>query len=632
MIKFIRLWILASAACASAGWILSAFHQVNLVGYVVYLSAFGAAAWRLFLRQPAEASLPTKMASKGFRWNWPRFRRPLPFLYLITAALAAIGGTVYAPNNYDALTYRVPRMLHWWAASGWHWISTQNERMNLSGTNFEWLMMPLFMVTHSDRLFYLLNIAAYLLLPALVFLVFVGAGAPRRVAWFWMWLMPAALCYAMQAGSISNDTIAVIYFLGALYFAFQARRNGSIADLWLAFLAGGLMTGVKGSNLPLALPVILAIAPSLKLMRKRVFTTIGVLIISTVISYAPTAYLNYYYTGDWSGDPTNSEKIKIQKPLAGVLGNGLQLGLQSLEPPFLPVARSAENWVWQRFPDKLRAKLIRDFPRFVVGFRELPQEESSGVGIAITLIALISVAADWLYSRRHKSASSKIQISHGMMIGLATWAALLVYMSKLGSESTSRLIAAYYPLLLLPLLLNPAQEILVRKRWYKALAIVSGLIALFAVVLTPSRPLWPATTFFDEAVVKFPNSELLARARKVYAIYRRRSDLFTEIRDKIPQSVAVIGLIEGEDDAEAGLWRPYGDRRIVHVPNAAKVRDCKLEWIVVKNIMIGPKNSTAFNDWLRHSGGVLVAQQIITEKAGGGPEKWSVVQFPEAEN
>jgi len=59
--------------------------------------------------------------------------------------------------------------------------------------------------------------------------------------------------------------------------------------------------------------------------------------------------LNQYYTGNWGGDPHNIEKVQVQKPLAGVLGNALQLGLQSLEPPFLPVARSVEIWVWDRF-------------------------------------------------------------------------------------------------------------------------------------------------------------------------------------------------------------------------------------------------------------------------------------------
>jgi len=115
-------------------------------------------------------------------------------------------------------------------------------------------MMPIFLLTHSDRFFFLINIASYLLLPSLVFVTFVAAGLAGRAARFWMWLMPAALCYAMQAGSISNDTIAATYFLAAIYFALQARQTGNIQDLWLSFLAAGLLTGIKASNLHCCCP------------------------------------------------------------------------------------------------------------------------------------------------------------------------------------------------------------------------------------------------------------------------------------------------------------------------------------------------------------------------------------------
>jgi hypothetical protein len=624
MIKFIKLWILASAACVAAGWILSALHELNLGGYAVFFFVFVAGLAAVWWRREGCAG------TKWGRWNWHRFQRPLPLLFLLTAILAAVGGAVHAPNNYDALTYRFPRVLHWWGASGWHWIATPNERMNLSGTAFEWLMMPLFVVTHSDRLFFLINIVAYLLLPGLVFVVFVAGGAARRVAWFWMWLLPASLCYAMQAGSISNDTIAATYFLSAIYFAFEARRTCAVRNLWLAFLATGLLTAVKASNLPLLLPVAWAIWLALRLVEKRFAISVAVVLVSLLVSYLPTAALNQHFTGDWAGDPNNGERIKIQKPLAGILGNGLQLGLQSLEPPFLPLARTAENWVWNRFPENLQTVLKKDFPRFVVGFRELPQEESAGVGIGITVITLISIVAALHLRRRHQARATVPARSQGLTVGVLTWVALTVYMSKLGSESTSRLLAAYYPMLLLPFLLNQTQGFLVRQRWYKALAVCAALIALLAVILTPSRPLWPAQTFFDWAVERFPNNALLAHARMVYRVYHNRNDLFASLRQNIPESVSVIGLIEGGDDAETSLWRPYGARRVVHVLPGDCGREPGIHWFVVKNAMIGRGQPGDFDHWLQRNGGTLVVPQPVTAKALAGPETWSVVHFPGA--
>jgi hypothetical protein len=322
----------------------------------------------------------------------------------------------------------------------------------------------------------------------------------------------------------------------------------------------------------------------------------------------------------------------VQKPLVGILGNGLQLGLQSLEPPFLPLARTVENWVWERFPERLQTVLRNDFPRFVVGFRELPQEESAGVGIGITVIAIVSIVAALAFRRRNQGRPTVPAQRQGLAIGLMTWGALLVYMSKLGSESTSRLVAAYYPLLLLPLLLSPAQSFLVRQRWYRSLAVCASTIALMAVVLTPSRPLWPAERFFNWAMDRVPQSVLMARARMVYTVYHFRNDLFASLRQSIPESVPAIGLIAGGDDAESSLWHPFGARRVVHVLEGDRSQESHLHWLVVKNDVIGHGNPEAFDQWLQRDGGTLIARQSVTEKVAKGPETWSVVHFPDASN
>ena len=630
MAKLIKLWILGSAACVAAGWILSALHQLNGAGYALFFFV-------LTLTLAAEYKWPHWKEKRGFNpggriWTWwkpRRFLRPLPMLFALTAGLAALGGALHAPNNYDALTYRFPRVLHWWAASGWHWIVTPNERMNLSGTGFEWLMMPIFVATHSDRFFFLINTIAYFLLPSLVFTVFVGAGVARRVAWFWMWLLPAALCYAMQAGSISNDTLAGTYFLAAIYFAFEARRTGNVRHLWFGFLAAGLFTGIKASNLPLLLPFVWAVWPALRLVEKRFASSVVVVLLSMLVSFLPTAALNQHFTGSWTGDPNNYERIEVRKPLAGILGNGLQLGLQSLEPPFLPLARSVENWVWESFPDRLRTVLANDFPRFGVGFRELPQEESAGVGIGSTLIALTSLVAAVRWRGKRQGRLIPWARRHGLVVGLLTWIALLVYMTKLGSESTSRLIAAYYPFLLLPIVLSPAQGFLVRQAWYRTMAVCASAIALMAVFLTPSRPLWPAGCFFNWTTEIFPNNGLMAHARMVYTVYNHRNDLFVSLRENIPKSVAVIGLIEGGDDAESSLWRPFGSRRVVHVGESDHGQALGLHWLVVKNDVIADGHAEVFDRWLQRSGGALVRSESVTEKAGAGPETWSVIRFSE---
>jgi hypothetical protein len=623
--KLIKLWVLASVACVAAGWILSALHELNTLGYAVFLALclMGFGFW-----------LRWRGGAAGWRWNtqhwmrhWRRrFTRLLPMIYGMAAIIVIVGGTIYPPRNYDALSYRFPRILHWLAASSWHWIATPNDRMNLSGTGFEWLMTPLFALTHGDRLFFLINVAAYLLMPGLVFGVFAGLGVPRRAAWYWMWLLPMALCYLMQAGSIGNDSFAVTYMLAAIWFSLRAARGGRVSDLWLAILCGALLTGVKGSNLPLPLAVGWAILPAFKLVRLRPISSLLVLLLAVLVSYVPTAWLNDHYTGHWTGDPHNVDALQVQKPLAGIVGNSLQLAVQSLEPPFFPIANPAQVWILKHLPSGLRSFLNDGFPRFDLGMRELPQEEASGLGLGHTIIALLALCGAIAAWRSRPMASWTPAARRGLTIGLLAWLSLLAYMIKLGSESTGRLLAAYYPLLLLPVLVHPSQDKWVRARWRQNLAACVGALALVVSVLNPSRPLWPAQSVMDWLAAKMPGHPLIARAKEVYEVYGHRNDIFEAMRARIPDSVLTIGLIDAADDLETSLWRPFGKRVVVDLVDSERDKPTNIEWVVVRNKVVTEK-SGSFEQWTRSVGATVVYSQIITSTVHLGPEEWSLLRF-----
>jgi hypothetical protein len=115
-------------------------------------------------------------------------------------------------------------------------------------------------------------------------------------------------------------------------------------------------------------------------------------------------------------------------------------------------------------------------------------------------------------------------------------------------------------------------------------------------------------------------------------VYRCRNDLFVSLRRSIPASVSVIGLIEGGNDAENSWWRPFGQRRVVHVFEGDRSQESSLHWVVVKNDLIGRGDPGDFEQWLQRDGGAVVARQIVTETVNRGPETWSVVHFAGAPN
>jgi hypothetical protein len=626
-------WLIVSIVCSALGWGLSAVGQLTTTGYalavpiavIVWIGWQSRRAPDFDTRMRAARELFAHMAKRA--WRRCRPRRALPRIYFALAILACVGAIVHAPNNYDALTYRIPRVLHWWAEGHWLWIATPNGRMNYSATGFEWLMAPLLVLTRSERLTPAINLVAYLLLPGLVFSAFRQAGVARRVAWAWMWILPTAFCFVMQAGGVGNDAYAAVYVLASVLYAGRARTSGQIHFLWLASLAAALATGAKTSNLPLLLPCLIAALPAWRVLRTRVVGTLVVACVAVLVSVVPTTVLNYRYTGDWSGDPTSD--LRLRNPLIGVVGNALELSAQNLLPPVFPFARQVQNEVEVGIPGPLKTALSRDFPRFRIDLGELPQEESTGLGVGVTLLAILAGGAPLLFRGGNRPRAGSPQgYRRGLAIGAGAWVACLVFMSTLGSEAPARLAAPYYPLLILALVVLPANDRLVRQRWWAKLAGLTAASAVIGLILTPSRPLWPVQLLTERVSSAAGANSQISRVAEVYAVYAQRADLLGPLRQFIPQDVRVVGLIDGENDSELALWRPLGKRRVVDLVDGAigdEVESAPV-WVVVKEAALAQRGLGSLDAWLQQSGGHLVARAAITSTVLEGPQYWAVVQ------
>ena len=268
----------------------------------------------------------------------------------------------------------------------------------------------------------------------------------------------------------------------------------------------------------------------------------------------------------------------------------------------------------------MRSHFDDSFPRFSVIFGELPQEESAGVGLGITVLVLMTVAFAW----RHWGFG---KINRQVLnVGALAWVALLAFMLKTGSEHTARLLAPYYPLLLLPALSLPGVEDLVRRRWHENCARVVGVFVAVTLILTPARPLWPGEKVLGWLCQAFPHNGQLTRAREVYAVYRQRNRLFDPLLRFVPDSVNTIGFIGGWEDAEGPAWQPLGRRKVVRLETNDLLETASLEWIIAKNSRVA-QSPADFGNWIHQHGGEVVAERAITSTFQTGPEQWSVLRF-----
>jgi hypothetical protein len=617
---WLALWILFSAWSSLSGWCLSAIGCLDPMGIVLSYALFLALLilfrdhWR---------------GKGGLRFGRVlRFRFLAPKLWLFLAVLAFVGGMAYSPNNYDYLSYRFPRVLNWSWEHGWYWIPTINTRINYSGVGFEWLMVPSFVLFKTDRFFFLINFIAYLLLPGLVFFVFTRLGISRRIAWWWMWVLPSGYCYVLQAASAGNDSFAAVYFLASLRFLFQAKASAPARNLLLSCLAIALMTGAKASNLPLVLPWLLAvIIHGGQILRNTKPATLAfILISSAAVSFLPMAILNIRFTGDYSGDPDNRTLIKISNPLVGVVCNSLQIAKDNLEPPILP---GSVDWKFM-LPSGLRPEFRHYFPRLSLQWGELQIEEGAGAGLGVVLFAGAFIVAGT--GAAFRAPRLRVGFNHrALWITGSVAIALLVYMSKMGSESTSRLIAAYYPGLVAGAMVMVALDgRVVRRGVFRWLAYIAMLSAIPVLILCPARPLFPVQLVSEIISASPMPTGVAARFNDVYRVYALRSDAYRELLASIPPGERTIGLLQNGNASVAPLWRPFGSRKIIEVTPQDSVEELKakgIHLVFVSQVALATTYHIDLAFLMTKWSASLLAEKEIFLFAHTGPEPWYLLQL-----
>ena len=620
----IRIWICLCAFLSCTGWLLSAVHSLNRTGYLVAFAI--AIAALLIWRHRTGWNL-------CWRFNWVklrrRFCRPFPLAFLVLAALAILGGVLHAPSNYDGLTYRTPRVLHWLAAEEWHWVETGLPRLNIRATGYEWVTAPLIVFSRTDRCTFLISGASFLLLPGLVFSLLHRLGVRGRVAWYWMWLLPTGYTYLLQAGSIGNDLFGAVFGLAAIDFGLRARTSRQSSDVWFSVLAAALVTGSKSSNLLVGVPWLLAIWPALGGVAREPAKALAVTAIAVGVSVIPISFLNVWYCGDWTGQVLEHSAFGGM-PLFRLPVNLVGFSLQNFVPPLFPFAGKWNDWVEEALPAGLAEQLSSNFEpgaaRFALG--EMQNEETAGLGFGVCVLLLISAGCAWQVSRRWRSSPAH-RPGYQWQVVLGAWISTFVFMSLSGLSGAVRYLAPLYVLLVVPLLWSNGHRLLLKSGWWhKTCAAVFALAALLLLV-NPARPLWPAVTVLRALGAGHSDYRLVQRAWVVYSVYSRRADAFAPVRQILPAEANPLGFVSF-DDPETSLWRPFFTRRILHViasETGADLRHRGMKYVLVSSVTLTDRWQTSLDAWLARVDGERVATVALDLRASTGSKDWYLVRL-----
>ncbi len=610
-----------STLLVGAGWILSVFHQLNRTGYGIF---FLLAAAVLFLFRRNIQWPPRGHFTRTFRKFPRRFKRPGPFIFLLLAILALVGGVLYVPTDGDSNAYRIPRVLHWLGQGQWHWIRTLDFRMNNAACGFEWLSAPLILFTRTDRFLFLINWLSFLMLPGLIFSVFTRLQVRPRVAWWWAWLIAAGgCCFALEADTTQNDAFAAIYALAAVDLALRARENNCLKDFWLSMLAAALLTNAKQTDIPLALLWLIAAWPGLRLPLQRPWPTILVSSVCLLVSVLPVTIFNIQHEGTWTGIPAHQVlfgSLQLDSPFWGVLGNAFSVTAQNLKPPLFPWSDSW-NLMMQHFLQTPLGAHFKSFESFgKMNF--YVSSQTAGIGVGICVLVLFSM---WWVRRRKKPDSSLAKIKTAPSLWLLRtmpWALLLLFMAKVGAFENARQLAPYYAFFFPSLLISAGHMELVRRIWWQSLAYLVMLISVGLLIVAPFRPLLPAQTILGQLHDKRPDSKF---ATEFLFIYSFRTDVEKNrnyLHMQLPSETNIIGVAGTVSSfGETGLWLPLGHRRVEEVlpdDTTEQLHSLGIDWVFVTDAFPKLLKET-IGQWIILHQGELISQVTHQSRFGDPP-------------
>jgi len=164
----------------------------------------------------------------------------IPLVY-VSIRIAA----TYVPNNYDSLTYHLPRAMLYMGQGTLGHFDTGNDRQIFFPFNYN--LLQLFSLIYSPPLQVLnfLNLATWGVSGVAVFRLARQAGSAVNHALIATWLALTSTQILGQATATTNDLPTAAGLLCCLVFVLRWREGRLERDALLAGLAGGLTLGSK---------------------------------------------------------------------------------------------------------------------------------------------------------------------------------------------------------------------------------------------------------------------------------------------------------------------------------------------------------------------------------------------------
>ncbi len=213
-----------------------------------------AILWWRRTRRPAPPVPPRSLP-------WTGLERACLGIILLILVCTGIDAVFCAPNNWDAMTYHLPRVMHWIQNRSVAMYPAHIQRQLFMQPWAEYAVLQGVLLGGTDRWANSVQWLSMLGSLAGVSLLARQLGAPRRGQWLAAALAAVIPMGVAQASSSQTDYVASFWFICLLWCALglvQEMRPGGRWRWWLGLgLSLGLGLATKGTLYVLAFPVLL---------------------------------------------------------------------------------------------------------------------------------------------------------------------------------------------------------------------------------------------------------------------------------------------------------------------------------------------------------------------------------------
>jgi 4-amino-4-deoxy-L-arabinose transferase-like glycosyltransferase len=251
----------------------------------------------------------------------------LAFLFLLNLVVVFF----FPPNNWDSLTYHLPRLYFYFAQGNLSHFTTPNERQVYFPYNVSLLQFPVVVYGIDHHFFNLLNLITWVLCGALIYRLAYLISGNKKAALLSTFLGLTGTAVLAQATTTNNDLYLGFTVLAFLYFFFLFTIYKQKTLLLQAAIAFGIALGTKVTMLFFVPGILLIFYRYRTLLNANFKYSLFSIFIALLLSM-PGYIENYRDSGFISAPGQNMYRNKPWKPQIAML-NGVAITSQATLNP-----------------------------------------------------------------------------------------------------------------------------------------------------------------------------------------------------------------------------------------------------------------------------------------------------------